>query len=76
MRAGSVPVHGLLQTDTLAISCPSLNLVSALKSKDGKRHISYRSYSTNVYIQNNRSTALKLLGKTAQTQIILPPDLT
>ena len=29
----------------------------------------FQSYSTNVYIQNHRSTALKLLGKTARTQI-------
>ena len=33
-----------------------------------------RSYSTNVYIQNQYSAALKLLGKTSRTQIILSPE--
>ena len=37
---------------------------------DSKRHKSHRSYSTNVSIQNHWSTALKLLGKTARTQIV------
>ena len=41
---------------------------------EGKRHTSYRSYSTNVFIQNQWSTALKLLGKTALTEIILSPE--
>ena len=40
-----------------------------------KRHTSYWSYSTNVYIQNHGSTALKLPGKTAQTQIVLSPEM-
>ena len=34
---------------------------------ESKRHTSYRSYSTNVNIQNRCSTAFKLLGKTART---------
>ena len=40
---------------------------------ESKRHTSYRCYSTNVYRENHWSTALKLLGKTARTQIILSP---
>ena len=39
-------------------------LLSALISKENNRHTSYRSYSTNIYMQNPWSTALKLLGKT------------
>ena len=42
-------------------------LLPSLESMESKRHTSYRSYSTNVYIQNHRRTALKLLGKTART---------
>ena len=49
-------------------------LLPTLASMESKRHTSYRSYSTNVYIQNHWSTALKLLGKTARTQIILSPE--
>ena len=41
---------------------------------ESKRQTSCRSNSTNVYIQNHRSTVLKLLGKTARTQIILSPE--
>ena len=39
-----------------------------------RTYTSYRSYSTNVYIQNHWSTALKLLGKTVRTHIVLPPE--
>ena len=49
-------------------------LLPALETMESKRHTSYRSYSTNVYIQNHWSTALKLLGKTAWTQIALSPE--
>ena len=45
-----------------------------LESIEDKRYTSYRSYSTNVYMQNHWSTAIKLLGKTARTQIILSPE--
>ena len=62
--------------DTLEISCHSLTrvLLPALESMESKRDTSYQSYSTNVYIQNHGSTALKLLGKTARTQIVLSRD--
>ena len=66
----------LSHADTLEISChfPTRVLLPALESMESKRHTSYRSYSTNVYIQNHRCTALKLLGKTARTQIVLSPE--
>ena len=56
----------LSHADTLEISyhSPIRVLLPALESMLNKRHTSYRSYSTNVYIQNYRSTALKLLGNT------------
>ena len=62
--------------DTLEISCssPTRVLMPALESMEGKRHASQQSYSMNVYIQNQWSTAVKLLGKTAQTQITLSPE--
>ena len=58
---------------TLEISChsPTRELLPALESMESKRHTSYRSHSTNVYIQNHRSTELKVLGKTARIQIVL-----
>ena len=46
-------------------------VLPALESMESKRHTSYRSYSTNVYRENHWSIALKLLGKTARTQIVL-----
>ena len=73
----SVSVAGALShADTLEISClsPTRVLLPALESMESNRHTSYRSYSTNVYIQDHWSTALKLLGKTAQTQIVLSPE--
>ena len=73
----SVSVAGALShANTLEISCHSLTrvLLPALESMESKRHTSYRSYSTNVYIQNHGSTALELLGKTARTQIVLSPE--
>ena len=72
MGVESVTVAGALtHADTLEISChsPTRVLLPALESMDSKRHTSYRSYSTNVHIQNHWSTALKLLGKTAQTPL-------
>ena len=59
--------EALSHADTLEISChsPTRILLPALESMESKRHTGYRSYSTNVYIQNHRSTALKLLGNTA-----------
>ena len=62
--------------DTLEISYHSSTslLLPALESMESKRHTSYRSCSTNVSIQNHWSTALKLLGKTARTKIILSPE--
>ena len=62
--------------DTLEISChsPTRVLLPAVESMESKRHTSYRSYSANVYIQNHWSTELKLLGKTALTQIVLSPE--
>ena len=69
-------VEALSHADTLEISChsPTRALLPTLESTESKRHTSYRSYSTNIYIQNHWSTALTLLGKTAQTQIILSPE--
>ena len=66
--------------DTLEISCHSLTrvLLPALESMESTRHTkakdNSKSYSTNLYIQNNWSTALKLLGKTAWTKIVLSPE--
>ena len=76
MGVESVSVEeALSHADTLEISChfPTRVLLPGLESMGSKRHTSYRSYSTNVYIQNHGSTALKLLGKTVQTQIVLSP---
>ena len=69
-------VRALSHADTLEISYhfPTRVLLPALESMESKRHTSYRSYSTNVYIQNHWSTALKLLGKTERTQIALSPE--
>ena len=53
---------------------PTIVLLSALETMECKRHTRYRRYSTNIYIQNHWSTALKLLGKAARTQIILSPQ--
>ena len=66
----------LFHADTLEIFChsPTRVLLPALESMESKRHTSYRSYSMNVYIQNHWSTTLKLLGKTARTQIVLSPE--
>ena len=76
MGVESVSVEeALSHADTLEISChfPTRVLLPGLESMESKRHTSYRSYSTNVYIQNQGSTALKLLGKTVKTQIVLSP---
>ena len=45
----------LSHADTLEISChsPTRVLLPALESMKSKRHTNYRSYSTNVYIQNH-----------------------
>ena len=66
----------LSHADTHEISChsPTRVLLPALESMESKSYTSYRSYSTNVYIQNHWSTALKLLWKTAPTQFILSPE--
>ena len=77
MGVESVSVSVVLShADTLEISCysPTRVLLSALESMESKRHTSYRSNSTNIYIQNHWTTAFKLLGKWAQTQIILSPE--
>ena len=68
--------EALSHPDTLDISWnfPTRVLLPALESMENKRQPSYRSYSTNVYIQNHWRTALKPLGKTARTQIILSPE--
>ena len=44
-----------LMLTLLEISChsPTRVLLPALESMESKRHASYRSYSTNVYIQNH-----------------------
>ena len=76
MGVESVSVaEALSYDDTLEFSChsPTRVLLPALESMENKIHTSYRSYSTNGYIQNRWSTALKLLGKTSRTQIILSP---
>ena len=67
MGVESVSVaRALSHADTLEIChSPTRVLLSALESMESKRLTSYRSYSTNVYIQNHGSTALKQLGKTA-----------
>ena len=56
MGVESVSVAGVLShADTLEISChsPTRVLLPALEFMESKRHTSYRSYSTNVYIQNH-----------------------
>ena len=58
----------------MSVVIPLLELLPALESMESKRHTSYRSYSTTVYLQNHWSTALELLGKTARTQIVLSPE--
>ena len=65
MSVESVSVaEALSHADTLEISwhSPTRELLPALESMERKRHTSYRNYSTNVYIQNHRSTAFKLLA--------------
>ena len=77
MSVESVSVaEALSHADTLEISChsPTRVLLPALESMESKRHTSHQSYSTNVYIRNHWSTALKLLVKTARTQIVLCPE--
>ena len=77
MGAKSVSVaEALSHADTLEIPChsPTRVLLPALETMESERHTSYRSYSTNVNIQNHWSTALRLLGKTAWTQIALSPE--
>ena len=77
MGVESVSVaEALSHADTLEISCHSHTrvLLPAPESIENKRDTSYRSCSANVYIQNQKSTALKLLGKTARTQIVLFPE--
>ena len=54
MGVESVSVaEALSHADTLEISChsPTRALLPDLESMESKRHTSYRSYSTNVYIQ-------------------------
>ena len=48
-------VGALSHADTLEISChsPTRVLLPALESMERKRHTSYLSYSTNVYIQDH-----------------------
>ena len=78
MGVESVSVTGpLSHADTLEISChsPTRVLLPALEAMESKRHTSYQSYSTNFYIQNHWNTALKLLGKTAWTEIVLSPEM-
>ena len=58
------------------LSVPYESTTTRSGIQEGKRHTSYKSSSTNVYIQKHWSTALKLLGKTAQTKIVLPPVTT
>ena len=56
MGVESVSVaKALSHADTLEISChsPTRVLLPALESMGSKRHRSYLSYSTNVYIQNH-----------------------
>ena len=56
MGVESVSVaEALSQADTLEISChsPTRVLLPALESMESKRHTSYRSCSTNIYIQNH-----------------------
>ena len=77
MGVGSVSVaEALSHAGALEISChsPTRVLLPALESMESKRHTSYRSYSTNVYIQNHLSAALKLLAKTVHTQIAFSPE--
>ena len=52
--------EALSHADTLKIPChsPTRVLLPALESMVSKRHTSYRSCSTNVYIQNHQSTAI------------------
>ena len=68
--------EALSHADSLEISSdsPTRVLLPAVESMESKRHTSYRSYSTNVYIQIHWRTALKLLGKTTRTQIVLSPE--
>ena len=77
MGAESVSVaEALSHADILEISCysPTRVLLPALESMKSKRHTSYRSYSTNVYIENHWSTAPEQLGKTERTQIVLSTE--
>ena len=77
MGVESVSVaKALSHADTLEISGHSSTrgLLPALESIESKRHTSYRSYSTNVFIPNHWSTALTLQGNTARTQIGLSPE--
>ena len=77
MGVESVSVAAALyHADTLEISChsPTRVLLPALESIESKRHTSYRSYSTNIYIQITEAQHLNYcMGKTAQTLIILSP---
>ena len=62
MGVESVSVaEALCHAVTLEISChsPTRVLLPALEFMESKRHTSYRSYSTNVYIQNHWRTAVK-----------------
>ena len=56
MGVESVSVsEALSHADTVEISCDSTTrvLLPALESMESKRHTSYRSYSTNLYIKNH-----------------------
>ena len=91
MGVESVPVaEALSHADILKIACRPLIIVYCGKRyatdmlKICKRYAKdmqkicygYRSDSTNICKENHRSEALKLLGKTAQTQMILSPETT
>ena len=75
LRVSQSRKRSLMLTLLIEVSCHSSTWVPlpALESMECKRHTCYRSHSTNVYIQNYWSTAIKQLGK---TQIILPPMTT
>ena len=67
MGAESVPVaRTVFQADTLEVFCDTLVriLLPSLTPMEGKSHTTYRSYSTNVYIENHSNTTFKPLGKT------------
>ena len=84
MGVESVSVsEALSHADTLEISChsPTRVLLPSLESMETKRHTSYRiaiqptfTYKIIEVQHLNYWERLKLLGKTARTQIILSPE--